>query len=343
MAGQPGEAHVGEAVLIRAAQEQDHDAFEQLVRLYDRSVLRVANNLLRSEDDARDAYQEVFLRVYRSLHSFRHQCSFHTWLYRIATNVCIDMLRGRQRRARPMDLGPAVTGASEPGSTRRAEAWVEPMPGGWVGPEGDDPADLIVSRESIRLAFVAALQHLPPRQRAVLILREVLNWKASEVAELLGGTVASVNSALQRARSTLAASDLSESEPTGSLDPENGELLARYVDAFQRYDMESLTALIHEDATQSMPPYAMWLQSRNDIFAWWTGPGAACRGSRLIPTIANGAPAFAQYKRAASGDGYDPWAIQVLEMSGGRIVDFTFFLDTARLFPLFGLPLHLDS
>jgi RNA polymerase sigma-70 factor (ECF subfamily) len=306
-------------------------------------LVRYCYRMLGSAFEAEDAVQETMVRAWRGFDRFEGRAAVRSWLYRIATNVCIDMLRGRQRRARPMDLGPAVTGASEPGPTQRAEAWIEPIPGGWLGLADDDPADLVVSRESIRLAFVAALQHLPPRQRAVLILREVLNWKASEVADLLGGTVASVNSALQRARSTLAATDLSESEPAGSLDPENGELLARYVDAFQRYDMESLTALIHEDATQSMPPYAMWLEGREDIFAWWIGPGAACRGSRLIPTIANGAPAFAQYKRAASGDGYDPWAIQVLEVSGGRIVDFTFFLDTARLFPLFGLPLHLDS
>jgi RNA polymerase sigma-70 factor (ECF subfamily) len=296
--------------------------------------------MLGSAFEADDAVQETLVRAWRGFDRFEGRAAVRSWLYRIATNVCLDMLRGRQRRARPMDLGPAVTGASAPGPTRPAEAWIEPIPGGWLGP-GDDPADLIVSRESIRLAFVAALQHLPPRQRAVLILREVLNWKASEVAELLGGTVASINSALQRARSTLAASDLTESHPVESLDEDNGELLARYVDAFQRYDMESLTALIHEDATQSMPPYAMWLRGRGDIFAWWTGPGAGCRGSRLLPTVANGKRAFAQYKPSISGPGYDPWAIQALEVTDGRIVDFTFFLDTAKLFPLFGLPMHL--
>lgn len=205
---------------------------------------------------------------------------------------------------------------------------------------GGDPADVAVSRESIRLAFVAALQHLPPRQRAVLILRDVLAWKASEVAELLDSTVASVNSALRRARSTLEASDLAATDPAAPMDDEQRALLARYVDAFERYDMSSLTALIHEDATQSMPPYKLWLRGRDDVLGWWTGAGAGCRGSRVIPTVgANGSPAFGQYKPSGPDGALEPWALQVLELSGGRIVEFTFFLDTATLFPLFGLPL----
>lgn len=314
-------------------------AFEE----YRSELVSYCYRMLGSAFEAEDAVQETLVRAWRGFDRFEGRAAVRSWLYRIATNVCLDMLRSRQRRARPIDLGPAVTGASAPGPTQPAESWIEPIPGGWLGPAGEDPAELVVSRETIRLAFVAALQHLPPRQRAVLILREVLNWKATEVAELLGGTVASVNSALQRARSTLAASDLSESGPVEPLGEGDGELLARYVDAFQRYDMESLTALIHEDATQSMPPYEMWLRGRIDIFEWWTGPGAGCRGSRLLPIVANGAPAFAQYKPSPSGTGFDPWAIQVLEVSGGRIVDFTFFLDTARLFPLFGLPLHLEA
>jgi RNA polymerase sigma-70 factor, ECF subfamily len=200
------------------------------------------------------------------------------------------------------------------------------------------------SRETIRLAFVAALQHLPPRQRAVLILCEVLRWKASEVAELLDTSVASVNSALQRARATLDARDANASDPPPALGEAERELLARYVDAFQRYDMEALTSLIHEDATQSMPPFDMWLRGRDDILAWWVGPGIGCSGSRVIPTIAaNGSPTFGQYKPSETGPGYDPWALQVLEIAGGRIVEFTFFLGTATLFPLFGLPARLDG
>jgi RNA polymerase sigma-70 factor, ECF subfamily len=209
-------------------------------------------------------------------------------------------------------------------------------------PEGD-PAEIAAARETIRLAFVAALQHLPPRQRAVLLLCEVLRWQASEVAELLETSVASVNSALQRARATLDASNATSAATPPSVDEADADLLARYVKAFEDYDMDGLTSLIHEDATQSMPPYDLWLTGRDDIFAWWVGPGSACRGSRVIPTLAaNGAPAFGQYKPAAGG-GYEPWALQVLEISDGRIVELTFFLDTDALFPLFGLPARLDA
>jgi RNA polymerase sigma-70 factor (ECF subfamily) len=206
-----------------------------------------------------------------------------------------------------------------------------------------DPADLAVERESIRLALVAALQHLPPRQRAVLILREVLRWEASEVADLLETSVASVNSALQRARTTLAKSNVSSSDRVPSLSESDRSLLDRYVAAFERYDMDALTALIHKDATQSMPPYDMWLEGRDDVFAWWLGPGIGCRGSRVIPTVsANGSPAFGQYKPSANG-GYEPWALQVLELENGLIKELTFFLDTARIFPIFGLPPRLDA
>jgi RNA polymerase sigma-70 factor (ECF subfamily) len=222
--------------------------------------------------------------------------------------------------------------------------WIEPVPDGLVVPAEADPAEVAVSRETIRLAFVAALQHLPPRQRAVLILCEVLRWKAAEVAELLETSVASVNSALQRARATLEESNVSAGDTSPELDEADSELLARYVEAFERYDMDALTSLIQEDATQSMPPYELWLSGRDDILRWWLGPGAACRGSRVIPTVgANGAPAFGQYRPSATGRGYDPWALQVLELAGGRIVEFTFFLDTDRVFPLFGLPLRLES
>jgi RNA polymerase sigma-70 factor (ECF subfamily) len=300
--------------------------------------------MLGSPFEAEDAVQETFLRAWRSYDRFEGRSALRSWLYRIATNVCLDLLNGRERRARPMDLGPA----SEPElgnlSTLPEATWIQPAPESClVGPEGD-PAEVAATRETIRLAFVAALQHLPPRQRAVLILCEVLRWKASEVAELLNTSVASVNSALQRARATLEASNISVEGQSPVVSADDEELLARYVEAFERYDMEALTSLIHEDATQSMPPYALWLSGRADIFRWWLGPGAACRGSRVIPTIAaNGSPAFGQYKPSESGEGYDPWALQVLELSGGRIAELTFFLDTETLFPLFGLPLELDS
>ena len=219
--------------------------------------------------------------------------------------------------------------------------WIQPAPTGLLVGD-DDPADAAVARETIKLAFVAALQHLPPRQRAVLVLCEVLRWQATEVAELLDTSVASVNSALQRARATLAHSDAAAVTPS-DLGEDDRELLARYVKAFDAYDMEELTSLIEEDAKQSMPPFDLWLQGRDDILTWWFGPGMGCRGSRVLPTVsANGSPAFGQYK-PADGGCFEPWALQVLEIENGRIVELTFFLDTETVFPLFGLPQRLDA
>jgi RNA polymerase sigma-70 factor (ECF subfamily) len=298
--------------------------------------------MLGSAFEAEDAVQETLLRAWRSFDRFEGRAALRSWLYRIATNVCLNMLSASQRRARPMDLGPALTADTTLGAALPEATWIEPIPDSRVVPAGGDPADVAIARESIRLAFVAALQHLPPRQRAVLILREVLHWKATEVAELLDSTVASVNSALQRARSTLAGRDDSTTTSAEPLDDEQRALLARYVDAFERYDMDSLTSLLREDATWSMPPYELWLQTHLDIRHWCLGPGIACRGSRLIPTMANGLPAFGQYKPAPGG-GYEPWSLQVVEMSAGRISGITFFLDTAKFFPLFGLPPRLDS
>jgi len=291
--------------------------------------------------DAEDAVQETFIRAWRSFDRFEGRSALRSWLYRIATNVCFDMLDGRKRRARPMDLGPAREPVAENLHTPEV-AWLEPMPDGRLVPEGD-PAEVVAARESVRLAFVAALQHLPPKQRAVLILCEVLRWKAAEVAELLETTVASVNSALQRARATLEASEATPAM-TPSVNAADAELLGRYVAAFESYDMAALTELIHEDATQSMPPYDLWLAGRDDILTWWVGPGGGCRGSRVVPVeAANGAPAFGQYKPSETGEGYEPWALQVLEVEDGRIVELTFFLDTKTLFPLFGLPLEIDE
>ena len=292
--------------------------------------------MLGSAFEAEDAVQDTLVRAWRGLDRFEGRSAVRSWLYRIATNVCFDMLKGRQRRARPMDLGPARSADHPVGSTLSEATWVEPIPDGSVLPTGVDPADVAVARDSVRLAFVATLQHLPPRQRAVLILREVLSWRASEVAELLDTTVASVNSALQRARATLATSDLGQCEE--ALDDQQQVLLERYVDAFERYDMDALTALLHEDATQSMPPFAMWLRGREDILRFWLGQGAGCRGSRLVPTAANGSPAFAQYTPSGPGGAHQPWALQVVRISGDRIVELTFFLSTDALFPLFGLP-----
>jgi RNA polymerase sigma-70 factor (ECF subfamily) len=302
-----------------------------------------AYRMLGSSFEAEDAVQETMLRAWRNLDRFEGRAALRTWLYQIATNVCLDMAKSRQRRARPMDLGPPQAADSPLGDQLPEVTWLEPIPDGRVLPNSADPAELTLSRESIKLAFVAALQHLPPRQRAVLILREVLRWKATEVATLLESSVASVNSALQRARATLAANEVTEDVSLTTMDHEKRDLLARYVDAFERYDMDALTSLLHEDATWSMPPFPLWLQGHLDIRRFCMGTGIGCQGSRLIPTSANGSPAFAQYKPSASGAGYEPWALQVLEMADGDITGVCFFLDTARFFPMFGLPLQLEG
>ena len=305
-----------------------------------RELVAYAYRMLGSTFEAEDAVQEALLRAWRNQDSFEGRSALKSWLYRITTNVCLDMLAGRKRRARPMDMGPAGTAdAALLGDPLPEEAWVEPMPDGRVMPSSGDPAEIAELKDSIRLAFVAALQNLPPNQRAVLILREVLRWKATEVAELLDTSVQSVNSALQRARGSLAEV---ESGPSQELDDEHKALLGRYVEAFERYDMKSLTSLLAEDATWNMPPYALWLQTHQDIVDWCLGPGIGCQGSRLIPTTANGAPAFAQYKPSPDG-GHEPWSLQVLDIADGKIKGITFFLDTAHFFPLFGMPMHLDD
>jgi RNA polymerase sigma-70 factor, ECF subfamily len=285
--------------------------------------------MLGSPFDAEDAVQDTLIRAWRNIERFEGRAALRSWLYRIATNVCLDMIKAGKRRARPMDLGPAQEPLLENLNIPTEITWIEPMP---------DPADAAVEHETIRLAFVAALQHLPPRQRAVLILCEVLKWQSSEAAELLDTSVASVNSALQRARATLASANV---QPVDTPDVD-AALLERYVAAFEAYDIDKLTDLLREDAIQSMPPFDMWIAGRDDIFTWWFGPGIECKGSRVIPVrTANGSPAFGQYKIDPEG-GYAPWALQVLETSGGRIAELTFFLDTERLFPLCGLPEHLD-
>jgi RNA polymerase sigma-70 factor (ECF subfamily) len=325
-----------------AVTKRDTVAFGDLEQ-HRRELTAYCYRMLGSPFEAEDAVQDTLLRAWRGLDRFEGRAAVRSWMYRIATNVCLDMLNGRQRRARPMDLGPARSPDGPIGDQQPEVFWIEPMPDGSVVSDGD-PAAVAESRETIRLAFIAALQRLPARQRAVLILCEVLRWKATEVAELLETTTASVNSALQRARATLDASDLTAGDPVPSLDESHRELLARYVAAFEAYDMEALTSLIREDASQSMPPYELWLKGREDILRWWVGKGAGCRGSRVIAAIAaNGAPAFGQYKPSETGSGFDPWALQVLEITDGRIGELSFFLDTDHVFPLFGLPAHLDA
>jgi len=294
--------------------------------------------MLGSAFEAEDAVQDTMVRAWKSFDRFEGRSSVRSWLYRIATNVCLDSLNGRERRARPMDLSSPVPANSPLPAPMPEATWIEPIPDGRVVPSVADPAEVAIVRESVRLAFVAALQHLPPRQRAVLILREVLAWKASEVAELLGTTVASVNSALQRARAALAENPVTAGDPLRPMDEEQQALLRRYVDAFERYDLESLTALLREDAMLQMPPFDLWLQGPAEICAWMLGTGHGCQGSRLVPIAANGMPGFGQYRPSGPGGALEPWALQVLEISDGRIVGINSFLDVPQLFPLFGLP-----
>jgi RNA polymerase sigma-70 factor (ECF subfamily) len=234
--------------------------------------------MLASPFEAEDAVQETLIRAWRSVDRFEGRSSLRSWLYRIATNVCLDMLRRSERRARPMDLGPAREPVASNLNELPEATWLEPAPDTFLSTATSDPAAVAVAKDSVRLAFVAALQHLPARQRAALILCEVLQWKAAEVAELLETSVASVNSALQRARATLATAQPAESQRASSLGEADRALLARYVQAFEAYDVDALTALIHEDACQSMPPFDLWLSGRDDIFAWWWGPGIGCQG-----------------------------------------------------------------
>ena len=277
--------------------------FEQELQRHRRALTGYCYRMLGSTFEAEDAVQEAMLRAWRNADRFEGRSAFKSWLYKIATNVCLDMLDGRKRRARPMDL--SAVGSPESHLTQSPEAtWLEPIPDARVLPDAADPAELAQERETLRLAFVNALQHLPAKQRSVLILREVLRWSAAETAELLDTSVPSVNSALQRARASL----------------------------------DSAGVELAEDATMSMPPYDLWLRGTEHIRAWFLGPGAPCRGSKVIPTTANGLPAYGQYRRNADGSGYHPWGLGVLEISSGRIVGINTFLDVDRLFPLFGLP-----
>ena len=295
--------------------------------------------MLGSGFEAEDAVQETLLRAWRSLDRFdERRSTWRSWLFTIATNVCFDMLRGAQRRARAMGLGPASQGPPDFGSLLPDSRWVHPIADHRVLPVDGDPAEVVAQRDTIRLAFIAALQHLPPRQRAVLILRDVLRWRAEEVARLLDATVPSVNSALQRARATLETRRPAPTEPFEPMDRAQQRLLRRYVDAFERHDIDTLVSLVNEDATMSMPPFLWWLRGREAIrHVMQAGDG--CRGDRLLATVANGTAAFGQYRLREPHRRYEPFALVVLEVSGGWIVDTTTYLDATRLFPQFNLPL----
>jgi RNA polymerase sigma-70 factor, ECF subfamily len=291
--------------------------------------------MLGSTFDADDAVQETMVRAWQAFDSFEGRSSVRSWLYRIATNVCLDSLRSRQRRALPMDLSAPVPSSTIPERMLPENTWIEPIPAADL-----DPAEHAVEQDTIRLAFVAALQHLPPKQRAVLILREVLAWQASEVAELLDTSVASVNSALQRARATLSEHESLETSRMSSLGEPERELLSRYVAAFEAYDIDALVKLLHDDAGFSMPPFEMWIHGVVDIHSFYLGHGIGCKDSRLIPVVANDMPAYGAYKLDSDGV-RRPWAIQVLEITDGRVSHLHHFIGP-KLFERFGLPPELN-
>jgi RNA polymerase sigma-70 factor (ECF subfamily) len=313
----------------------------ELFEQHRRELTAYCYRMLGSGFEAEDAVQETLLRAWRAADRFEGRSSVRSWLYKIATNVCLDMLGSRQRRARPMELGPSYPPVeSSADSLLPEDRWISPVADARVIPEDADPAMIAAARESVRLAFVTALQHLPARQRAMLILADVLRWQATEIAELLDTTAPAVNSGLQRARATLTA--VRGEEPQPSLPREQEALLGRYVDAFERYDVAMIVSLLHADAVQTMPPLAMWFQGTDDIAAFLSGPGRGCRGSRLVATAANGCPAFGQYRVDPEG-GHAPWALQVIEISGDRISGLHSFLDAEPLFSDFGLPSHLPG
>jgi len=315
----------------------DPEALER----YRRELNGLCYRMLGSAFEAEDAVQETMLRAMRAAQTFEGRSSLRSWLYRIATNVCTDMLRGRARRASPIGLGPSS--APEPtalGPRLPEGMWVSPACDTRVLSDYADPAELAAARESIRLAFVTALQHLPARQRAALVLCKVLGFEAAEVAVILGTTVAAVNSAVQRAGAALAA--LPPQDRVAEVHSDHADLLARYIEAFERYDIPALVKLLHDDAVQTMPPYAMWLRGAADIGGWMLGAGIGCRGSRLLAARANGCPAFGQYRIDVQG-GYAPFALHVLEICGGRVASVHVFLDTERIFPHFALPARIPA
>jgi RNA polymerase sigma-70 factor (ECF subfamily) len=305
---------------------------------YRRELTGYCYRMLGSGFEAEDAVQDTFIKAWKNIDGFEGRSSLRSWLYRIATNVCLDMVRGPQRRARPMEFGPSSpVETAAVGPVYPEKTWVQPIPDAKVVPSDGDPAEQALARETVRLAFIAALQNLPPKQRSVLILREVLRWQASEVAELLDTTVASVNSALQRARDTMG--DVSLDATATAVDGDQQELLARYVDAFERYDVNELVTMLRDDAVLSMPPYALWLEGPHNIAGWFLGEGIGCRGSRLVTTAANGGAAFGSYRPDPAG-GHAPWALQIIETDGRCITGHHNFLNT-ELFEYFGLPAHL--
>jgi RNA polymerase sigma-70 factor (ECF subfamily) len=310
---------------------------EQLER-YRHELTGYCYRMLGSIHEAEDAVQDTMLRAWKALDRFEEREGLRPWLYRIATNVCIDLSKGRARRALPMDVAPVQSGELVRGDVRPKAFWIGPAPDRMVLPDGD-PAESAVARESVRIAFIAALQHLAPRQRAVLILRDVLRWRAAEVAVLLETSTTAVNSALRRAREAVGAADrdLTPREPS----PEDQELLTAYIDAFERDDVDALVALLRDDAILEMPPFELWMRGPADIVRWMT-KAEAFGQERFTPVNANGSPAVAVYRPRERGGPPKAFAIQVLDVAAGRIGAIHVFLEPA-LFERFGLPLELTT
>jgi RNA polymerase sigma-70 factor (ECF subfamily) len=318
--------------------DHDSDALDALdapdIERYRHELTAYCYRMLGSTFEADDAVQNTMLRAWRAVDRFEGRSSVRSWLYRIATNVCLDLLNGRRRRALPMDLGPSSPGDGSGELAATDVLWLQPIPDDAITPAGRSAADVAVARDSVRLAFIAALQFLPARQRAVLILRDVLGWAAAEVAELLDMSSIAVHSSLRRARDAIARHDPG-AVSAKALGSDQEALLARYVDAFERFDVDRLVSLLREDAVMSMPPRALWLQGAETIRTWWGGPGSTCRGTRLVPTAANGAPAFALY-RPTEGS-FEAFAIQVVDVVGDRIGGLHTFIEP-DLVARFGLP-----
>ncbi|WP_280266445.1 sigma-70 family RNA polymerase sigma factor [Nocardia wallacei] len=307
---------------------------------YRRELCAYAYRMLGSSFEAEDAVQDAFTRAWKAYGSFEGRSSLRSWLYKITTNVCLDMLDGPQRRARPMDLsGPSSPDTPLP-PAQPDYVWVEPIPNGMAF--GSDPAEHATAKDSLRLAFVAAVQHLPATQRAILIMREVLRFSANETADMLTMSPASVNSALQRARATMSKVQPDESGGYDESDEDQRKLVDGFVEAFEAYDMDTLTSLLKQDVALSMPPFELWISGPENVARFMVTTGSQCRGSKMVPLAgANGLPAFGHYKPSGEPGVYVPWSITVLELDGDRISGLHFFLDTDRMFPLFGLEKEL--
>ncbi|UJF33370.1 sigma-70 family RNA polymerase sigma factor [Paenibacillus hexagrammi] len=293
--------------------------------------------MLGSIDDADDAVQETYIRVWQSWNSFREESSHKTWIYRIASNLCLDKLRQAKRRTLPVDLTDPADSIIAPRETLPNSTWI------WVAPDfGENPEDAFIRKDTLQLCFIALLQVLPPRQRAVLILKDVFEWSSKQIAEALAMSPAAVNSALQRARETMNQNRLRSDELSRMEAEPDRELLLRYVDAFEQFDVNALVELFHEEGCMSMPPFEMWVRGKDDLHKFFSLTRFHCEGSRFIPVTVNGGyPAFAQYMPSPEGSALVPWGIHVLEVKEQKILHVQNFINT-ELFSRFGLPEQMD-